>query len=155
MTDSASPPEIDLKKIPPSVPTVFDVDILPASVPANIPVTPMSEIAKAGVDLAKWVLVIVSVFVVVAVAVLAWSEFRSLSLIDANYSQLLKSGGNTETVTAMKELIVQLETQRKAFREFWLQFTQLVLLNLLLPVLTAILGYVFGSREGNNRGSDK
>ena len=30
-------------------------------------------------------------------------------------------------------------------REFWARIAQLILLNLLLPVLTALLGYVFGS----------
>ncbi|OIQ82439.1 hypothetical protein GALL_357720 [mine drainage metagenome] len=32
-------------------------------------------------------------------------------------------------------------------REFWARIAQLILLNLLLPVLTALLGYVFGSSQ--------
>lgn len=35
----------------------------------------------------------------------------------------------------------------QAFRAFWLQSAQLVLLNLLLPILTAFLGYVFGAQS--------
>jgi len=35
-----------------------------------------------------------------------------------------------------------------------LDYIQLVLLNLLLPVLTAILGYVFGSNQANSAEGD-
>ncbi len=34
-----------------------------------------------------------------------------------------------------------------ATREYWARIAQLILLNLLLPVLTALLGYVFGSNQ--------
>jgi hypothetical protein len=34
-----------------------------------------------------------------------------------------------------------------ASREFWIKLGQMILLNLLLPVLTALLGYVFASRS--------
>jgi hypothetical protein len=33
-----------------------------------------------------------------------------------------------------------------ASREFWMKLGQMMLLNLLLPVLTALLGYVFASK---------
>jgi hypothetical protein len=47
----------------------------------------------------------------------------------------------------MKEYAQDAHEHRQAFRSFWLQAAQLVLLNLLLPLLTALLGYIFGSRE--------
>jgi hypothetical protein len=47
----------------------------------------------------------------------------------------------------MKEYAKDAHDHRQAFRLFWLQAAQLVLLNLLLPLLTALLGYIFGSRE--------
>jgi hypothetical protein len=47
----------------------------------------------------------------------------------------------------MKEYAKGAHDHRQAFRLFWLQAAQLVLLNLLLPLLTALLGYIFGSRE--------
>ncbi len=121
---------------------------VPQAKPKDAPVQGMPPLAQAGVDLAKWVLVIVSGFMIVAVAVLVWSESKSLSLAETGYSQLSNPGTSTETATAVKEMIDRLDAERKAFREFWLQFAQMALLNLLLPVLTAILGYVFGSREG-------
>src|SRR5262249_26270897 len=45
----------------------------------------------------------------------------------------------------MKEYAKDAHDHRQAFRTFWLQAAQLVLLNLLLPLLTALLGYIFGS----------
>lgn len=66
--------------------------------------------------------------------------------METNYTQQLKPDMSTAEMNMVKEFIAQLEVQRKAFREFWLQFMQMILLNLLLPVLTAILGYIFGSK---------
>jgi hypothetical protein len=36
---------------------------------------------------------------------------------------------------------------RQSLHQFWLQVAQMILLNLLLPVLTALLGYVFGTTQ--------
>ena len=37
--------------------------------------------------------------------------------------------------------------QRQALHTFWIQAAQLILLNLLLPLLTALFGYIFGSQQ--------
>lgn len=132
-----------------TTPTNVTLTDAPVVTPPAAPAKPMSFIAQAGVGLAQWVLVIISVFIVIALALLAWSEARSFFLVDSSYSQLLKPELSKETAEAAKTLIEQLEAQRKAFRDFWLQLMQIVLVNVLLPILTAILGYVFGSREGN------
>jgi hypothetical protein len=47
----------------------------------------------------------------------------------------------------MKDYAKDAHDHRQAFRSFWLQAAQLVLLNLLLPLLTALLGYIFGSQR--------
>jgi len=125
----------------------LDLKAAPEVTPSEAPASEIPPLARAGVDLAKWVFVIVSAFIVVALALLAWNEV-SLFRMETGYTQQLKPEISTEAMNTMKEYIAQLEAQRKAFREFWLQFTQMVLLNLLLPVLTAILGYIFGSKGG-------
>jgi hypothetical protein len=51
-----------------------------------------------------------------------------------------------ERLRLMKEYAKDAHDHRQAFRSFWLQASQLVLLNLLLPLLTALLGYIFGSQ---------
>ncbi|MGH7186332.1 MAG: hypothetical protein ACREIB_08685, partial [Pseudomonadota bacterium] len=159
--DMATPPPVDLNPTPvtpqhvdsleevtrPDVP-VINIEGLAETETTDAPVQGLSPISQAGINLATWVLVILSGFMIVAVAVLLWSESTSLSLAETGYSQLSSPGASTEMATALKELIDRLDAERKAFREFWHEFAQMVLLNLLLPVLTAILGYVFGSREG-------
>ena len=39
--------------------------------------------------------------------------------------------------------------QREKLHTFWIQVAQLVLLNLLLPLLTALFGYIFGTQHGH------
>jgi hypothetical protein len=47
-------------------------------------------------------------------------------------------------VEAMQRSLAE---ERAAQRAFWLQVAQLVLVNLLLPILTGLLGYIFGTRS--------
>lgn len=54
--------------------------------------------------------------------------------------------GSTAAQTA-GELADRVNAQRKSLHDFWLQAAQLILLNLLLPLLTALLGYVFGTQQ--------
>lgn len=37
--------------------------------------------------------------------------------------------------------------QRESFHAFWIQAAQLILLNLLLPLLTGLFGYIFGTQQ--------
>ncbi|PWB81220.1 MAG: hypothetical protein C3F11_15750 [Methylocystaceae bacterium] len=46
----------------------------------------------------------------------------------------------------------KLSEQRQSFHNFWIQAAQLILLNLLLPLLTALFGYVFGTQRNNANG---
>jgi hypothetical protein len=48
---------------------------------------------------------------------------------------------------AQQEILKAYAELQSAARSFWSQLAQMILLNLLLPVLTALLGYVFGSRS--------
>ena len=41
----------------------------------------------------------------------------------------------------------KINEQRQALHTFWIQAAQLILLNLLLPLLTALLGYIFGKQR--------
>jgi len=54
---------------------------------------------------------------------------------------------------ASKELLNMYVEERENEREFFLKISQIVLLNLLLPIITAIVGFIFGSeglRARNN-----
>ena len=60
--------------------------------------------------------------------------------------------GDVERLRVLRELSKDAREFHQSFRAFWIQAAQLVLLNLLLPVLTALLGYIFGSQQGERRG---
>ena len=55
--------------------------------------------------------------------------------------------GTGSRVRAIVELAKQAGDQQQAFRTFWVQAAQLILLNLLLPLMTALLGYIFGTAQ--------
>ncbi|HYE96725.1 MAG TPA: hypothetical protein VD962_10985 [Rubricoccaceae bacterium] len=55
-----------------------------------------------------------------------------------------------QTADAMRQMATALQEEREDFREFARGLIDLVLLNVLLPVLTALLGYIFGTRAGGS-----
>lgn len=46
----------------------------------------------------------------------------------------------------------KIDRHRQNLHTFWIQAAQLILLNLLLPLLTALFGYVFGTQQGQRSG---
>jgi len=112
-------------------------DVIPKEIPEEVPVSDLGPLPKAGIRLALWILIIMSAFVAISmiwVALTEWSYFHWL------YSQ--HSSLQSEDVNAIIR-------EQGTFREFWIKIFQMVLLNVLLPVLTAILGYTFGSRSSS------
>jgi hypothetical protein len=57
-----------------------------------------------------------------------------------------------ERLKFMADLQKQSDEQRQAFRAFWLQVAQLILMNLFFPLLTALLGYIFGTQQARKAG---
>lgn len=130
-SDPSTSPEAEVA--PEEIP-VQPLDV-PTEVPVEVPVTGLPPLPKAGVNLARWLLVMIGTFVLLTVVWLVWSEFSHFQWL---YSQ--RSSLQADDVSAIIR-------ERGTFREFWLKISQMVLLNTLLPVLTAVLGYVFGSRS--------
>lgn len=67
----------------------------------------------------------------------------------------LSNQDKKEIIKTLHELQKDYQEANRSHRDFVVQISQMVLLNLLLPVLTALLGYVFGSRseqQNNNKG---
>lgn len=94
-----------------------------------------------GFYLSKFVLYIIAGFIVV---------FLIFFFVQENKNAGNVSFSNAATVsdTAFSrrlELLRLSQEEVKANRAHTLQIAQMILLNLLLPVLTAILGYIFGS----------
>lgn len=59
------------------------------------------------------------------------------------------SAPSVEWLKARQELVKSYMEATAQSREFWKGMAQMILLNLLLPVLTGLLGYVFASRQAN------
>ena len=58
-----------------------------------------------------------------------------------------KDSVNTSTVEYQIKILELLQKERKESREFTMQLSQLVLANVLLPIITALLGYMFASEK--------
>jgi hypothetical protein len=54
---------------------------------------------------------------------------------------------NTDKIKLLSDFAKEAASEHQNSRSFWLQIAQLILLNLLLPILTALLGYIFGTQQ--------
>jgi len=128
-------------------PTPSEVDLQHATEvkPTPAPVGPLTEKERAGIQLTWGVLKIIIAFLGVMIVFLGISEWRSADLLGRVLGVQADATGAALADTTRFHLI---SAERASFRAFWLSLTQMVLLNVLLPVLTALLGYVFGTTQG-------
>jgi hypothetical protein len=92
----------------------------------------LPPIQKAGYKLAIFVLIIIGVYILFIICLLLFNDLDISDVYNAN---------------SLPENFDKLSEEKRAYRKFIIEVSQLVLLNLLLPTLTAILGYIFGSNE--------
>lgn len=122
----------------------INVEAAKEVLPPPVSVGGLPPLADAGVTLVKRVLLMISAFVILAVVWMWVSECGFSNRIDA----LATPGGTTLNQDNLNSLL----KENADFREFWLKIFQMVLLNVLLPVLTALLGYIFGSSKEQSGG---
>lgn len=72
---------------------------------------------------------------------------RCMNILDDVRQAALEAASSTTNAEVAGTAADKFSAQRQTFHAFWLQAAQLVLLNLLLPILTALLGYIFGSQQ--------
>ena len=77
------------------------------------------------------------------------TDIRDTHLI-YDYDAANPETGEPETLKQANELLVRLADINRASRGFWLDYSQFLLMNLLLPVLTSVLGYVFGTARAGS-----
>jgi hypothetical protein len=134
--------------------------------PKGAKVKDLTPIARAGVELARRVLLILAVLAGSIVVMIAWQEFIVYpQYLAASYdgmriaTKAVAAGGDAKqseaAVAQARALIATVAAQQKETRDFLLQLAQLVLLTLFLPVLTALLGYIFGTRQDTDRSDAK
>jgi hypothetical protein len=72
---------------------------------------------------------------------------QCVSLIQSLQADILQAAGGVTDLQSASDMVAKLLDSRQSVHAFWLQAAQLILLNLLLPVLTALLGYIFGTQQ--------
>ena len=73
-------------------------------------------------------------------------------LLDMIDREAMSAATNLEKNKMLTDFAKDVDAQHQAFRSFFMQLAQMLLLNLLLPVLTALLGYIFGTQQAQQKG---
>jgi hypothetical protein len=116
--------------------------------PDELPDAPRVKAPKEfelGIQLIWGVLIILAVLSVALVVMYLVEEWRLTSFLLERSADLLKTG---ESATGVKSLI---EDQEKGLKDGLFQVGQLVLLGIFFPVLTALLGHLFGASRHSDR----
>jgi hypothetical protein len=110
-------------------------------------VAPLPPLSRVGYHLSIFILTIISAFILVLAGIMLFMKLDASSAIpiptQANISD--------STFNHKLALIKAIQEEKKGYRDFVVQMAQMILLNLLLPTLTAILGYIFGSKSESTK----
>jgi len=135
-------------------PSTLDLSQIKEVKPPPIRQEPMPHLQKHGVRLAWGVLGGIGIFGVILLVCVAVNEFgsppREIETAIGMAQQSLAHCAqpcDPESVQKVSDLLAKIAEAKRASRDFWTSFSQFILLNLLLPVLTSILGYVFGTTK--------
>jgi len=131
-------------------PNEIDIGGVEEVTPPQAPPVRLDPLSQAGVGLAKLVLSLIAGVLVIIFALAAVDEFHTPQFMEDAYVKALSaslSDAKIQNPVSSDAILTKIIDARSAAREFWLKLAQLILLNLLLPVLTAILGYTFGSKQ--------
>lgn len=123
--------------------TVTPYNLPETEVVATDPQVHEPSLPMIGFKLSKFVLFIISGFILVLIIFLFVKNFDASSQIKIPEQVNVADSSFQRKI----ELTRMLQEEKKSYRDFTLQIAQMVLLNLLLPVLTAILGYIFASNR--------
>lgn len=131
--------DIDLKNLKDATPKVAPV----------VDPEPLTGKEKAGVSLTWGIIGVLVGFLVVILVIFVWGESQFLSTLE----QIIKFEATTtpEQLKELAALTSEVGEQQSSFRTFWFDTLQLILINVLFPTLTALLGYVFGTSRNNNQ----
>ena len=96
---------------------------------------------------ASIILIILSAFILFLIAYLLFLKTDASQFIETQKVTIADSSVFAKNF----QLIKAIQEEKQNSRAFVIQISQMVLLNLLLPILTAILGYIFASNRNDNR----
>lgn len=99
--------------------------------------------SRIGYHLARIVLAMIAAFLIFLMVYIFLNLPKHSSALD--YKTLVNLPDSI--LNRRLNMIKSIQTEGKDSRDFVIQISQMVLLNILLPILTAILGYIFGSHN--------
>jgi hypothetical protein len=70
-------------------------------------------------------------------------------MLDIVDKYAMSAVGNLDKDRLLVEFAKDVDAHHQSFRAFFLQVAQMILLNLLLPIMTALLGYIFGTNHAS------
>jgi hypothetical protein len=152
-----------ITEIVPEMPRIRELvaDSGSSEVPAPPPTSDLSPRARAGLTLAKYMLGIIIAFLGITLSGMLLSEWRMAAMMEQVYQTVRPDATPTDSVqvTLLQQKVEALAPMMEAYRtdqaearKFWMDVVQMILLGALLPVLTALLGYIFGTREAEAEG---
>ncbi len=99
--------------------------------------------SRIGYHLARLVLAMIAAFLIFLMVYIFLNLPKHSSALD--YKTLVNLPDSI--LNRRLNMIKSIQTEGKDSRDFVIQISQMVLLNILLPILTAILGYILGSHN--------
>ena len=76
---------------------------------------------------------------------------KCVAIIEAVRPAALEAATGITNTQLAGEAATKINEHRQNLHTFWIQAAQLILLNLLLPLLTALFGYIFGTQQAAAR----
>ena len=99
--------------------------------------------SRIGYHLARIVLAMIGAFLIFLILYILLNLPAQHAQLDYKSLSNLPDSVLSNRLTILKAV----QANEKESRDFVVQISQMVLLNILLPILTAILGYIFGSHS--------
>ena len=133
-------------------PLQYPIDSLPTVNPLTADretakVTELPPLSKVGYNLSKFILLMISGYIIFLIIYLLINNVDSSKQITSIPNPNLSDSAFNRQLQVFKLM----QEEHKNNRDLITQISQMILLNLLLPTLTAILGYIFGSREESKK----
>lgn len=76
---------------------------------------------------------------------------RCIATIEYIRQAALEAAAGVTDAQLATESATKINEHRQSLHTFWVQAAQLILLNLLLPLLTALFGYIFGTQQAQRQ----
>lgn len=154
MPDDQTPPRLTTA---PGVALVVPPPSAPEVKPLSPAVHKLSPITYVGYSMAKIFSGILAGYLILAFCSIWFSEAKTLKQLDAltqglTITELKPSSGQTNAVTKsdVDALTKSVSEAYRDTRAATIEFHKTVIINVLLPILTALLGFIFANREKND-----